>query len=481
MADTPSTSIQSYLSSRRFIILLLFSVIVTRLPLLVTGYGSDGDAWRVAFVADNLWKTGSYQVSRFPGYPLFEITTAPVVELGRNLDPPYRALYSNAAALLATLILILVWERIVRRSSNRPKLLVATFAFAPLLWLNSAATMDYVWSLLFIMLSFDAIQRKRIITAGIWLGAAAGFRPPNLVAVIPLLTLLRLDGASPRILLRFLAATAASTLVAFFPVLFTYGLIGWIQNTRLQLGGSSSALGDHVLSFAYRCIYAIGPLATLVAASILFSGRADLKYAIRDGQPVAVTAVVGLLTFIALFFAFPIDRSYLLPALPFLLLLVDRLSTTQLFKWFSVCLMAHSLINIDVIQHRGVRGDVGFDIHAGLVVEEFQKRLHMLDERDRIANLDLHGKAIVMTGSGPVFWFQNDNVELDTLWKDFNDPVVRRRTEPDVHFIPLLTKAELERVRSAGYAIYCTQDAREYVEWVTRYTMDEAGVILVSP
>src|SRR5688572_14936738 len=46
---------------------------LTRLPFVNYGHGTDPDAWRVAMTAHHLLETGEYFPSRLPGNPLHEL------------------------------------------------------------------------------------------------------------------------------------------------------------------------------------------------------------------------------------------------------------------------------------------------------------------------------------------------------------------------------------------------------------------------
>ena len=45
-------------------------VLVSRLPFLAPGYGTDADAWRIAWAAHGIASTGRYEAARFPGNPI---------------------------------------------------------------------------------------------------------------------------------------------------------------------------------------------------------------------------------------------------------------------------------------------------------------------------------------------------------------------------------------------------------------------------
>jgi hypothetical protein len=171
--------------SRHWFALVLIAVVVTRAPYLFLGYGADPDAWLVANSAAMLWETGAYYPSRLPGYALHEFVSAPFVALGG-------AVASNTATLVVTLVALVVWRRLTHERAQHKRLILACLAFAPTVWQHSAETIDYVWSLLFVLLSWLAVERRRSVLAGILLGIATGFRPSNIVAILPFLFLIGL-------------------------------------------------------------------------------------------------------------------------------------------------------------------------------------------------------------------------------------------------------------------------------------------------
>ncbi|MCZ6777295.1 MAG: hypothetical protein O7D34_12725 [Ignavibacteria bacterium] len=461
--------------TQHWLALVLVGIILTRIPLLWIGYGSDADAWRVAYVGETLLQTGEYQVSRFPGYPLHEILSAPFVSLGG-------APLSNAATLLAALICILVLTRIVLREAKHPRLLVVCLAFSPLFLKSSATTMDYVLSLLFLLLALDAALKKRTVAAAIWLGVAAGFRPSNFVAMIPLISLLYLNGSPRRDLLKFCAASIVCGAIAFLPVIVTYGLLNWVHITRFEMSDIVFSPVDRLLFFGYRGVYALGPLGVLSAGTVLLLHRRAVIQQVRMKQPIFISSLIGVVTFMLLYFSFPLEREYLLPAFPFLYLLLDSVATKRQLIVFMICVFSFAFINPDVIRHHGFRGTPEFNVHSGMLIEEWQKRTQLLEQRTRIASLELQGKALVMTGGGAVFWFQNPLFERDPtpLWQQLDEHTVHQKRNPDVHYVPMLNRSELELARSEGYAIYCMENAKEYIERMMGYTMDEAGVVVLE-
>jgi hypothetical protein len=111
-----------------------------RLPFINYGHGTDPDAWRVALTAHHLLDTGKYLPSRLPGNPLHEILTTIFI--------PGGWIATNLATAAVSLLGVYVFIRLINHLQlpNRGVLTIA-FAFTPLLFINSIATMDYMWAL----------------------------------------------------------------------------------------------------------------------------------------------------------------------------------------------------------------------------------------------------------------------------------------------------------------------------------------------
>src|SRR5437867_12046343 len=142
-------------------------VIVSRLPLLGLGYGSDMDGWRLAATARAIRSTRAYSVSRFPGFPVHEIVSALLWAGG-----PYALNGATAAMSVAACV---VFREILRKTGCGHSLLGGlALGFVPAVFIYSTCPMDYVWALSLALGSFHCLLVGRWIVAGILLGLAAG-------------------------------------------------------------------------------------------------------------------------------------------------------------------------------------------------------------------------------------------------------------------------------------------------------------------
>ncbi|MGH2568882.1 MAG: hypothetical protein ACRDGA_11125 [Bacteroidota bacterium] len=200
-------------------VLLTATVFLTRLPLLDAGYGSDPDAWRVVLVARSLTTTGEYTVSRFPGFPVHELTAS----LFWNAGP---AVLNGITAFFSALGV--AWFGLVLKSLGYKQYWLGSFAlaFTVVLFINSTVTLDYLWALHFILASFYCVGRDKPLVGGLLLGLAIGCRVTSVLMVVPLLYYL--NSVSPghqarRRMMLFLFVLLVTALAGFAPVLAKYG------------------------------------------------------------------------------------------------------------------------------------------------------------------------------------------------------------------------------------------------------------------
>ena len=136
---------------RWLLALTAIAILATRLPWIGAGYGSDPDGYRVVAVARAIARGGDYQVSRLPGFPVYESLSA----LTARADP----WLSNAVTALLSVAACVLFAQILRYFSIRAPLLIAAgFAMTPVIYLNSCCTMDYVPALALMLAATYAPQ-----------------------------------------------------------------------------------------------------------------------------------------------------------------------------------------------------------------------------------------------------------------------------------------------------------------------------------
>lgn len=464
------------LTKTRWLLAMLAAVVVSRIPLLIGGYGADPDSWRIAFVARKIWDSGTYEVSRFPGYPLHELVSVLPIVLGGSL-------ISNIATLLCSLAAIVVWTDIANTHARYPRLLIIAFAFTPIFWITSATTMDYAWSLLFIIMSYREALKGYPIRSGLLFGVALGFRLSNVVAIAAMIAVLFQRGYRWQDLTRFTAAAGLATVTSFLPVFLTYGIPNWLADIHQQVGGMSETATMHILLFGYRTVYTFGPTAILAAGIMLMHKRQNVRSLLgRGDDAVFVSSLWGVCALLVSFLVLPLERAYLLPAVPFLLLIMDAIASRKEMIVLMLCLVSFAFVNPDVIHHKGIHGSPGFHLRPGIVMHEYAQKRAIIERRMFLSSHKFPDHTVVMTGVGPVFWVENSLVEplQGQTVDDIRDVIVKSRTQNNILFTPMLKQVELDSLQSLGFAVVCTADLHEYIETSVGYSMKSRGIRLLE-
>lgn len=468
MAETATTIEQSSSPSRASIARLLdidftrplnfavlaFAFMLVRLPYINYGHGTDPDAWRVAMTAHHLLETGKYFPSRLPGNPLHELTM--------TLFIPAGWIGTNIATALAALAGVYVFARIISwHRLPSQGLLTFGFAFTPLLYINSIATMDYMWTLTFLLCAYYFVLRGWPLWAGVALGIAVGFRLQSVIAFLPLAYLLVRQSKDPRALVVFAFASGGVAALAFSPVLAVYGLkfdnfydakVAWQDVFRLL---AKEALGI------------LGGLGVLAGAALslhrLRRLPADIVF-----DPVVTTWVGVIVIYFATFSRLPHEVAYLIPVFPFGYLIMGRY-----FSRVALILAVAAIVfagifdittpgdNIDLASAKGARPG------KGLILSNAETMESQHDFVNEIMAAPVPNHTVVMAGFIFPQLAVRERGKLDSkiLQRDYgaismlSDRGEADDEDRDIRYVWLLTYDTFMALRSQGYNFYLVPDA----------------------
>lgn len=362
------------------------------LPFTRLGYGTDVDAYGVLAAGRHLLETGAYVPSRNPGYPVFELAALGLDRLGGagliNLVGVGFALWAGASFL-----------RLAARLRVPHALpLAAVLLFHPVFLIHATSAHDQVWALALLLGGLERALAGRRRTAAVLLGLMLGVRLASLAGLAGAAAVLLAAGVRPRAV----AGTAAGALALGLPwYLLPAAAAGWSPRF-LTPGLVDPAYWTPWLrlgKFGYKHLVFWGPagLAVLAWAAVRIArGRGPAR--VRGGRETRGLAAAFLLAE-ALFLAFPIETGYLLPGLPFGLLLLGRLlpdRRTALLLAAAVVLTA--FVRIDVARPdapgRARTARLGLWTGRGVLLEDVRHRLVLrrctdLDcAREYLADLD---------------------------------------------------------------------------------------------
>jgi hypothetical protein len=379
---------------------------LSRAPFINIGYGTDPDAWRVALSGYWLWDHQEFFPSRLPGYPVPELASASVIKGGW--------LATNSLTVLISLLGLWFFAQIVSklRIPNRA-IIVAGFAFTPLLWINSMTTMDYMWALTFMLGCYYFLIIDQTAPAGLMLGLAIASRPTSLLFGIAFLIYLIRAGHRDE-LRDFLVWMIAIPVFAYLPIVWKYGpnflrfydaKVGYLNVLRL--------LGKDTLGL-------IGSMAVLAAILISLPRLTRLPRDFMRDRDVMLWCLAVAIT-IVVFLRLPHESAYLIPLYPFGFLLLGR----YVQKW--VLLAAVSLIVfagfVDLTSPGddiNVRAFTHAQLGEGLVLSNRSTMKAQLAFTRDLEQLDLPTDSVVMVGFAyPQFAVLNrDTLNIGILEKD---------------------------------------------------------------
>jgi hypothetical protein len=448
--------------------------VASRAPFINIGYGTDPDAWRVALSGYWLWDHGEFYPSRLPGYPIPEYASAAVIKGGW--------LATNSMTLAVSLLGLWFFARIVAKLElpNRA-LLVAGFAFTPLLWNNSMKTMDYMYALTFVLGAYFFLLRGETVWAGLTLGLAAASRSTSVLMLVPFMAYMWRDGkrGETRDLVVF---TLIVPVLAYLPIAWKYGpgfltfydaKVGYLNVMRL--------LGKD-------CLGLLGSITVLLAFAISLPRLARLPGdAWRDKN--VMVWVIAIAIGVAVFLRLPHESAYLIPIYPFGFFLMA--------KYFQRIVLTATLAMIVFAGFVDLTSP-GDEINASAFTHAHLGQGLLLSNRDtmraqirfvhQIENYDVPDNTVVSLGFVyPQFAVLNrDNLTLGYLEKDtdsisqLSDKGKAENPARKQVFVWLLDYADFQRYQRQGYNFMYTLDAGRSTAALYDYRPSLFGASLIN-
>ncbi|MDC7790060.1 hypothetical protein PQJ75_30805 [Rhodoplanes sp. TEM] len=297
-------------------LLVVGAFLLTALPLCWLGYGADNDSYLTLDAGTATWVNGVPTMSRHPGYWLHELIVFLLDRTGGALAVNLVTLAVSAAAL---------W-RLWRLAGPVPVPwrvpLLLCLALNPWFLAASTSAIDYNFALLALILAVEAAVDGRTAAAGLLGALALWFR---LASLLPLL-----GGLAGAVIAEPSWRTARAALAAAATSLVIGGVIYCLSWSTS--GGDLSFLQAHagpdemwtpalwLGRVIYKPLALLGLPATLWALALVVFWRRDVDtIGGSDGRErrLCLAASGVVLATGALYARYPIETSYLLPALAF--------------------------------------------------------------------------------------------------------------------------------------------------------------------
>jgi hypothetical protein len=406
--------------------LLAAAVLLSRLPFIFDGYGHEEDSYGLVVNAMQMHDRGEYIASRFPGHPFQEYF--------------YLLIWNQPAwvwNLLSTLFSVVAvnafYHAMKRTGIGLPLQTSLMFAFTPMFFLAGTYTIDYAWSLAFVMLSFSSLVCRKYFWCGVMLALAVGCRITSAIFIVPWMMLLwqRLDFDQWRnYVLKIGIPFAVISILFYVPAYLQYG----------------TGFFDYSDQFPYppftKIIYkaTIGVFGLLGIAALLFAKvrwlTSKQKDAINPPQifsPQRLTWVILVIVVLHIisYLRLPQKAGYMLAIVPFVMILLTMYSNLNTIRIVTMIFILSPFLlgmNItDELRGSGATGasikfnisgqEISIDAARGPALAEQQKRRNKMEFVKRVsASFDsLKRTPILICG-----WWYN---ELVVEW--MNDTILK--------------------------------------------------------
>jgi hypothetical protein len=378
------------------VVYLAIIFFISRAPFIVLGFSAfttptDQDVLAVVNSAYLLRYDHTYVVSRFPGYPFYEIVNALFIGGGW--------IATNVATMAVSFIDVMIFAKILNIFKIKNKaVLVLTFAFMPIVWINSVITMDYMWALMFILLASYLVFSDKYSMAGVAIGLAIGNRFTSVFMIIPIVLWALSKKANGRKILIFILTSAGTAVLLFLPVIYKYkaGFLagsGFLYTTPIRKtmsmasGSMALALNNMVME-----LFGIAALAVLIFF-VIFTFKSK-PYHNHERKSLLRFCWLTMFIFISLYFIFPYKVAYLIPIVPWGLIALNEKLKRKFTIIICILLLLNSVISIEV-----VGGDTtpAVKLDSGVVIKNYENRKSLGVELSKeymqsLSNLFKYGK-----------------------------------------------------------------------------------------
>lgn len=431
-------------------ILLFLAVFISRLPFLSAGFGVEEDSWGIALAAFHTKTTGIYEPSRFPGHPVQELIYSVLWGTGPFLFNLLCAFFSALAALFFALILR-------HLKFNHFFLAAFAFSFVPVIFISSTYTIDFMWSEAFILMSFYFLLKEKLVLTGILLGLAVGCRITSGVMLLPFMIVIWEQGALKENALRFFKLAASMgiiALLAFLPLMLQFGTSFFMYYDQFPYPPLTKVLYKMTIG-----VFGFIGMATLVLFTLVLfirKGKSNSpgSFAQKPDRRIILACFSVLILYVISYFRLPQKSGYLIPAIPFVILLFGYYLSTLQFRILCFSLIASSFIcSINLTDKlRGaayskaaftftVSGQqLFFDVLSGPIFSDYSKRKQKMRYTDEVIakTVLLDKKTIIIAG-----WWYNE-IMVTALGKANNQFVV---------FEPYIPENKMKKYLEEGYVI----------------------------
>jgi hypothetical protein len=439
-------------------VFLFVIVFISRLPFLAAGYGVEEDSWAIALAAFHTKCTGIYEPSRLPGHPFQEFIFSILWGAGPFLFNASCAFFSAASAVFFALILKhLKFEQFF--------LAAIAFAFVPVYYISSTYTIDFAWTQALILMAFYFLLKNNYLVCGVLLGLAIGCRITSGVMLIPFMIIIWQDDFKLNIqrLWKMFIPMVVVSITLFIPIIKEFGFSFFMYYDQFPYPPFTKVM--------YKMIIGVfGFIGTLSVGVFLLNALFNKKnQRVGEGfnysldKKIIIASIVIILLYSISYFRLPQKSGYMIPVLPFVILLFGYYLNRKNFSWLCWSFVSSSfLFGINLTDaHRGAGyskyaavfkisdQEVYLDPLTGPVFSDYSKRQQKITFTDEIIRKSsgISSKTVIIAG----WWYNEIMVTM-----------IDRVPNPAVIYEPYINEEVMKAYLQKNYQIYYLPEQNKY-------------------
>jgi hypothetical protein len=454
-------------------LILVASFLASRVPFLNSGYGDDIDAWMMANSSNDLITEHVYITSRAPGYPLPEYVDSLVIKCGW--------VATNTLTMILSLASVIVFAKILKKLNVPNKgLLVVTYAFLPILWINSTNTMDYMWALSFIVFTWFFALRHQWRVAGLMMGLAIASRITSAALILPFLYLLMSQPGERKVRngIWFLATSGTVSALLFLPI---FNAIWWYAQHGVAYGKYDWSNANRLVQIEDMIVHSFGLVPAAFAAILVLVSLRRLYERLVATDRCAVFLLLAVLVVAGMFAYHPTEGPYLIPAIPFGLVLLSKTARRDLLVILCALLLLSSYVTFNVTT--SAQGYRVLGTEAGIVGRDLKSRNDEMAFVQGILDADLTHAVVVTDWHLAVLRALNQrdsrNEPSNVLSREDGSGGLWDR-ERDILYSEALPLADLQDLQGQGYTVYYVAAMREWTLESQGYDLNDHGGIYLE-
>jgi hypothetical protein len=442
-------------------ITLFLIVLISRIPFLSAGYGVEEDSWGIALAAFHTKLSGIYEPSRLPGHPVQELIYSVLWGAGPVVFNGLCALFSAIGVVVFALIL---------KQLNFKHFFIASlaFAFVPVYFISSTYTIDFVWTETFVLIALYYLLKNKFISCGIFLGLAIGCRITSGAMLLPFMIICWQNNDLKQNaihLIKMIVPITLITILVFMPIMAQFGFSFFMFYDQFPYPPISKVLYKITIGVVgFIGVIAIG---AAIVAIVFNKKKQNIGAAFENklDKKIILASFVIIVLYTISYFRLPQKSGYMIPVIPFMILLLGYYLNSKNFKLLCVAFILSPFLcsinltdtlrgathsNYSVITN--VAGqELFFDPLSGPLFSDYSKRKQKMKYTEMLIEKtnDIKSKTVIIAG----WWYNEAMVEM-----------ISHSKNNFVTFESYINSLDLNKYKTEGYAIVYLPEQKTYNE-----------------